>query len=470
MLGIVTYWTWIFVEDMRTKDPNWTWIFVEDMRTKRRPVMRSLFRLLYVLLLSFWLVTSASGQDHSLPVVEMIEVPEASAGYWTRWRGPSGQGWASGNVYPDVWSDTENVLWKQEIPGRGNSSPIVWDDRIFLTTAHGGGKRRSILCYRRSDGKLLWEAFAPEVKPERAHPKNGHASSTPTTDGQHVYAYFGNHGVLAVDFDGKAVWHRSLGSFNAFHGTACSPLLYRDRLILVQDQRGSPGSFIFALDRQTGRELWRTPRAAKVGWNSPIAIRVGERDEIVFSGQKQVQAYDPATGKELWSVRGNTTEVIPTPVVGHNLIFCSSGRTGPTLAIRGGGSGDVTDTHIVWQIPKGSPFVPSPVLDGDYLYTVNDMAAIATCFEARSGNLIWQGRLGRARREGFSASPVAVAGRIFFTNDDGETFVLKAGREFRLLHVNRLNEQVWASPALVDGRWYFRGAKHLIAIGMREQG
>jgi outer membrane protein assembly factor BamB len=273
-----------------------------------------------------------------------------------------------------------------------------------------------------------------------------------------------------VDFDGKTVWHRSLGSFNAYHGTAGSPLLYRDRLILVQDQRRAQGSFILAVDKETGRELWRTPRAARVGWNSPIAVRVEEHDEIIFSGQKQVQAYDPETGKELWSARGNTTEAVPTPVVGHNLIFCSSGRAGPTLAIRGGGSGDITDTHIVWRTTKGSSFVPSPILDGDYLYFVNDMAAIATCLEAQTGNLVWQKRLGRARREGFSASPVAVDGKIFFTNDDGETFVLKAGPEFKLLHVNRLNEQVQASPALVDGRWYFRSEKHLIAIGTKVEG
>jgi outer membrane protein assembly factor BamB len=427
--------------------------------------MRSLFHLLSVFLFSF--MTSVSSQDRSSPFIAMIDVPEEAAGYWSRWRGPSGQGRVSGNGYPDIWSDTENVLWKQEVPGRGNSSPIVWDDRIFLTTAYDGGKRRSILCFRRSDGKRLWEVFAPEVQPEKAHSKNGHASSTPTTDGQHVYAYFGNHGLLAVDFNGKVVWRLSLGSFNAFHGTACSPLLYRDRLILVQDQRGAPRSFILALDKQTGRELWRTPRTARVGWNSPIAVRVEKRDEIIFSGQKQVRAYDPETGKELWFARGNTIETIPTPVVGHNLIFCSSGRAGPTLAIRGGGSGDITDTHIVWQTPKGSPFVPSPILDGDYLYIVNDMAAIATCFEAQTGKLMWQGRLGRARREGFSASPVAVDGKIFFTNDDGETFVLKAGPEFKLLHINRLNEQVQASPALVDGRWYFRSKKHLIAIGTK---
>ena len=431
--------------------------------------MRCLLHLLCALLLQSSLVASASGQDSAVTAVEMIAVPEAAARYWTRWRGPTGQGHAVGKGYPDTWSDTENVVWKQQIPGRGNSSPIVWDDRVILTTAYDDGKRRSILCLRRSDGKRLWETFAPEVRPEKAHPKNGHASSTPATDGQRIYAYFGNHGVLAVDLEGKVIWHRSLGSFNAFHGTACSPLLYRDRLILVQDHRGAAGSSILALDKRTGREIWRTPRAAKVGWNSPIAIRAGERDEIIFSGQQQVKAYDPETGKVLWSARGSTFEVIPTPVVGHDLIFCPSGRAGPTLAIRGGGSGDITDTHIAWQVPKGSPFVPSPILDGDFLYTVNDMKALAACFEARTGKLMWQERLGRARREGFSASPVAVDGKIFFTNDDGETFVLEAGPDFKLLHVNRLKEQVRASPALVDGRWYFRTEKHLIAIGTEDQ-
>lgn len=420
---------------------------------------------------SFCITSSVYSQGLPKATVAMIEVGEEAARAWPRWRGPSGQGWVGGSRYPDTWSETENVLWKVEVTGRGNSSPIVWGDRIFLTTAYDGGERRSILCFRCLDGKLLWEVFAPDVHPEKAHPKNGHASSTPTTDGERVYAYFGNHGLLAVDFNGMKVWHRSMGNFKAFHGTASSPLLYRDRLIQVQDhQGGASGSFIAAFDKQTGRELWRTRRAGDIGWSSPIAIRVAERDEIIVSGQRQVQAYDPNTGQELWTARGNTDKPIPTPVVGHGLVFCSSGRAGLTLAIRPGGSGDVTNTHVVWQSPKGSPYVPSAILYGDYLYMVNDMSAVGTCYEARTGRLMWQGRLGRARSEGFSASPVAVDGKIFFTNDDGETFVVKAGSEFELLHVNRLKERVLASPALVDGRWYFRTEKHLMAIDQEMEG
>ena len=400
--------------------------------------------------------------------VHMIVPAGEAAGYWPRWRGPSGQGWVADGEYPDTWSVTDNVIWKVPLPGSGNSSPIIWDNYIFLTTAYEKGKRRSILAFQRSDGRLLWECFAPNAAPEQAHFKNGHASATPATDGRYVYTYFGSHGLIAVDMNGKLVWHTDLGAINTLHGSACSPLLYRDLVIIVQDLREGLGSFVGAFDRETGHERWRTPRTGRRGWYSPIAIRSGSRDEIIVSGSNQVKAYDPQTGQELWTVRGNMDEVIPTPVVGHGLLFCSSGREGPTMAIRPGGAGDVTDTNIVWSIPKDSPFIPSPILYGDYLYTVNDIKSIASCIDARSGRILRQEQIGRVRREGFSSSPVAINDKVFFTNDDGETFVLKSGPEFKLLHVNHLDERVLASPALVGGRWYWRTAKHLFAIGNPE--
>ncbi len=203
-----------------------------------------------------------------------------------------------------------------------------------------------------------------------------------------------------------------------------------------------------------------------MGWGTPIAVRVADHDEIIVNSQNRVHAYDPATGRELWRCGGTTYEVIPTPVVGYGMVFCSSGRAGPTLAIRPGGRGDVTRSHLAWTSPRGSPFVPSPILYGESLYMVNDMASIVTSLDARTGRLVWQGRLGAARQEGFSASPVAVDGKVFFTNDEGETFVLRAGPTFELLHVNRLGEQILASPALVDGRWYFRTGSRLIAVGV----
>lgn len=393
----------------------------------------------------------------------MIEAQGEARKYWSQWRGPSGQGIVDTGDYPDTWSATENIRWKVEVPGRGHSSPIVWKDRIFLTTAIDGTKR-VLLCFRRDDGKLLWEAAAPTPPLiERTYRKNTHATATPLTDGTRVFALFGNGGLMAVDFNGKQLWHYSFGETSNYHGPGGSPLLYKDRIIFYQDQRAD--SFIVALDAKTGKEIWKTPRTEKVGWGTPVAIRAGDRDEIIVNGQFAVRSYDPATGKELWSVRGNTMEVTPTPAVGAGLLFCSSGRAGPTLAIRPGGSGDVTDTHVTWQTPRGSPFIPSPLVHEGLLYLINDMSSIATCLEAKTGNTVWQGRLGEAKREGFSASPTLVNGKVFFTNDDGETFVLATGREFKLLRTNAIGETTLATPALVDGTWFFRTANHLIAVG-----
>jgi outer membrane protein assembly factor BamB len=403
----------------------------------------------------------ATGQE---PAVRMIADEGEGAKYWPRWRGPSGQGIVSGTGYPDTWSATQNVLWKSPVAGDGNSSPVVWGDRIFVTTANDGGRRLSLLAYRRTDGRLLWEGAAPTGRTDSgSHYKNGHASATPATDGERVYVSFGARGLFAFDFNGKLVWQRNLGPMDAYHGTAGSPLLYKDRLILYQDQYSD--SFIAAFDTRTGRELWRTRRSANVGWGTPIAIRAAGRDEVIVNSQQWVYSYDPATGKELWRCGGTTYEVIPTPVVGYGLVFCSSGRAGPTLAIKPGGSGDVTRTHLAWESPRGSPFVPSPILYGEQLYMVNDMASIVTSLAAASGKVLWQGRLGVAQREGFSASPVAVDGKVFFTNDEGDTFVVRAGPTFEILRVNRIGETTLASPALVDGRWYIRTDRNLYAIG-----
>jgi outer membrane protein assembly factor BamB len=395
--------------------------------------------------------------------IQMIPVDGEGAKYWSRWRGPSGQGLVTSGSYTDTWSATQNVVWRTAVPGRGNSSPIVWGDRLFLSTAYDNGRRVSLVAFSRADGARLWETFAPAGRTGSSHFKNGHASATPASDGERVYVSFGARGLLAVDLNGKIVWQQDIGPMQAYHGTAGSPLLYRDRLILYQDQFSD--SFIAAFDTRTGRTLWKTGRSASVGWGTPVAIRVGDHDEIVVNSQNTVYAYDPDTGRELWRCHGSNEEVIPTPVVGHGMVYCSSGRAGPTLAIRPGGRGDVTRSHLVWTSPRGSPFVPSPIVHDRSLYMVNDMASIVTCLDAVSGQSVWQGRLGVAQREGFSASPVAVDGKIFFTNDDGETFVIRAGPKFELLHVNRIGEGTLASPALVDGRWYIRTDRSIFAIG-----
>jgi|KBSSwiStaDraftv2_1062776.scaffolds.fasta_scaffold44142_3 outer membrane protein assembly factor BamB len=429
---------------------------------RRRP------RLAGLTLLGFALASAiAVGMSAAPAPVALIPVDGEAANYWTRWRGPSGQGLVAGTGYVDTWSDTTNVMWRAEVPGRGHSSPIVWKDWIFLTTARDGGAKLSMLAYRRRDGRLLWETSVPSSGVERIYDKNSHASATPTTDGQRVYASFGTHGVAAFEFDGRLAWHKKLGEVSNYHGTAGSPVLYKDRLFLYQDHDGSAAlrSFVAAFDTRSGNVIWKTDRVESVGWGTPVVINAGDRDELIVSSQRRVYAYDPNSGAELWTVRGNLFEVIPTPVVGHGLVFCSSGRAGPTLAIRPGGRGDVTDTHVVWTSPRGSPFVPSSIIHGDLLYMINDMQSILTVVEARTGAPVYQERLGQAMREGFSSSPIAVGDTIFFTNDLGQTFVVQAGRTFKLLRVNELNAQVLASPALVDSTWYWRTDRALLAIG-----
>ena len=398
--------------------------------------------------------------------VRMIEVTGEGAKFWSRWRGPSGQGVVAPGTYTNFWSPTSNVKWRTLVPGRGNSSPIVWGDRIYLTTAQDNGAKLSILAFGRADGRKLWETIVPQEGVEHVHQKNGHASATPVTDGRAIYASFGRHGLAAFDLNGKMLWHRRFGVIDNYHGPAGSPVLYKDRLFLYQDHNGSAGqrAFVAAFDAKTGKTLWETPRSETVGWGTPVVITAGDRDELIVNSQRRVAAYDPASGRELWTVRGMTFEVIPTPVVGDGLVFASSGRAGPTFAIRPGGNGDVTSTHVAWSTPKGSPFVPSPMVHDGLLYLINDMQSVLTVYEAKTGALVYQGRLGVARREGFSASPVVVNGEVFFTNDDGETFVVKAGREFKLLHTNTLGERTLASPALVDGIWYWRTASSLVAI------
>jgi outer membrane protein assembly factor BamB len=398
--------------------------------------------------------------------VRMIDVTGPGASFWPRWRGPSGQGLVANGAYVDSWTPTSRVKWKLPLPGRANSSPIVWGNQIFVTTAQDNGRRLSVIAIDRATGVKAWETFVPTSGNEWVHMKNGYASATPATDGERIYASFGRHGLVALDPNGKIVWHRKFGAINNYHGPAGSPIVYKDRVFLYQDHESTAEqtAFVAAFDARTGRTLWQTPRRETIGWGTPIVITTGTRDELVVSSQARVAAYDPDSGRELWTVRGNTYEVIPTPVVGHGLVFCSSGRAGPTFAIRPGGSGDVSSTHVAWSAARGSPFVPSGIIVGDLLYLVNDMQSILTVFEAASGTLVYQSRLGVAMREGFSASPVAVNGKLFFTNDDGQTFVVEAGRTFKLLRVNELGAQVLASPALVDGVWYWRTTEALVAI------
>jgi outer membrane protein assembly factor BamB len=291
--------------------------------------------------------------------------------------------------------------------------------------------------------------------------KNGYASATPALDGERAFAFFGNTGLVAFDFDGNVLWHRPLPPFDAMHGTGASPVLCGDLVVLFQEQSSKP-SIGIALDKRTGEVRWSIERKPALGWCTPLALRVGGREQLIYGASNTLVSYDPTSGQEIWRCGGPTHEVIPTVVAGHGLIYCASGRTGPTLAVRPAGSGDITGSALAWRSPRGAPHVPSPVLSGDLLYEVNDLG-IVTCFRARTGDVLYQKRLGAK----FSASPLAADGRIYLTSEEGDTTVLRDAPEFEVLTVNPLGEYTLASPAVLGGQIFIRTQKHLFAIGKR---
>ncbi len=402
--------------------------------------------------------TSGTGPQER-PVLSVVLPAPGAADHWPRFRGPDGQGIARTRGLPVRWGRNENVAWRTPLPP-GNSSPIIWGDRIFLTSAGPDGSGRSVHCLRRTDGQLLWTAPCPphEVEP-MVRDKNGYASATPVTDGERVIAYFGSGGLLALDFEGRQLWHHPLPGFDSTWGSGSSPLLYEDSLILIHDQNRADSLFL-CLDKRTGELRWQRQRARAMGWSTPVVVRVGDHDELLFAGGETVKGYDPHTGAELWSLSGPTHEVIPTLVVGRDLIYSASGRLGPTLALVPGGRGDVTATHLVWQTVRGGPHVPSPILYEGRLYTVND-TGIATALDAQSGEVVWQHRI----RDRFSASPVAAEGLLYVCSESGSTYVLRAGDSYELVAKNELGEPILASPAALAGRLYVRTAEALYCLG-----
>ncbi len=394
--------------------------------------------------------------------------PDA-AGNWPGWRGTNGSGVSEEKGFPIAWSSEQGVMWKTELAGSGNSSPVVWGDRVFLTTAEDGGARRSVLCFDRANGHQLWKCSAPSDAREGTHAKNGFASATPALDGQRAYAFFGSAGVIAADFSGRLVWHRDLGPFLSDWGIAGSPLVYRNLVVINGDQDGPSAegpsrSFLIALDRDTGETVWRTERPDQPrSWSSPVLVTPegSERPELVLNGGNTVRAYDPETGAELWRCAGMTEWVTPTVVAGDGLVYAVSGKNGPTLAIRPGGRGDVTQTHVVWRAKRGGPYIPSPIFSNGRLYMVND-GGIITCFGPRDGKVVFQDRLPPSS---FSSSLLAADGRLYIVNEEGDTFVLAARDRLEILGTNSLGERCLATPALSRGNVFVRTEKHLWCLG-----
>ena len=389
----------------------------------------------------------------------------AHAENWPRWRGPRGNAVSTDAPLPVRWSQTQNVLWKVEIPGEGSSSPIVWDDHVFVTSSLEGGFRRVVHCLAVDTGRTLWRREVEDEDPEVTSSMTGHAASTPVTDGRHVVAFFGNAGVVCYDTQGRLLWHRDFGQFESELGLATSPIIDGQRVILTCDHDGSRftsfDSFLIALDLETGTPRWKTDRPGLFrSWSTPILVPgAAGRRELIINAQEELRAYAPETGELLWQVRGMTGWVTPSPVFAHGLIFATSGSDGPAMAVRPGGTGDVTESHVVWGHPRGAPYVCSPVAYGGHLY-VHSEQGILRCYDAKTGALEYRQRLGGR----FIASPVAGDGKLYLTNDAGTTYVVRAGADFKLLAKNPLEQYSLASPAIADGTLYLRTEKHLYAI------
>jgi len=379
---------------------------------------------------------------------------------WPCFRGPTGQGIARGKKFPQTWSQTKNIVWKTKLSGKGNSSPVLWNNQVFITSASEDGKTRQLYCYNRNNGELLWkgQASVPE-KIEKLYWKNSYASSTPVTDGERVIVFFGNSGIVCFDMNGELEWSKNVGTFTTTHGPGTSPVLYKDKVILIQDQNRGESVFV-ALDKYTGELKWKQKRESVMGWSNPIIVRVEDHDELVYNGSHNVKGYNPDTGEEIWTLNGSTKEAVPMIVSGSGLFFSASGRNGAIMAIRPGGKGDITETHLFWRNERGGAHVPSPTCYKDRLYMVND-TGVATCLDALSGKTVWRERLkGR-----FSMSPVLVGDKLFVVNENGLTTILKTGDIFEIVAQNDLAEETLSTPAFLNGRIYFRTASHLYCIG-----
>jgi outer membrane protein assembly factor BamB len=402
----------------------------------------------------------------------------ASAEEWPGWRGPRGDGTSLETGIPLEWSTTKNVRWKTPIPGVGHSSPVVWGDRVFVTTGVEKGKGRDragdrlLLCLDRRSGKELWRRVVLTARLERKHPLNSYASGTPATDGKHVWVSFldyPNMEVFCYDIGGKKVWQVSPGKLLSPHGFCTSPVLHKDTVILNGDQ-DAPG-YLVALDKKTGAERWRTERPNGTrSYCTPILIRSPGRPrvtQLVLAGSKCVTSYDADTGKLLWIVDGPTEQYVASLVYHGEVLFLTTGFPQRHLmGIAPDGSGNITATRrVLWHIPhkvnrdRGASYVPSPIAAGGHFFVVSDPGYLS-CLEAPTGKRLWMRKLGRRH----SASPVLVEGHLLFPDDDGITWVVKASPKFAVVHKNALGEGCFASPAVAHGQLFMRSEGHLWCI------
>jgi outer membrane protein assembly factor BamB len=435
-------------------------------------------------------------------VLAMVCVGSVGAADWPQWRGPAGNGIADEKNLPERWSATENVTWKAALAGQGVSSPIVAGDRVFVTSQIGSGVRRPgshprlaqgpgaagsgeralgaprsaaasdrtffvVEAFSRADGRRLWEYRLEALGPlPGVHDKHNLASPSPVTDGERVYAWFGTGQIVALDMSGTVVWQRHLGQenspFDINWGHGSSPTLFGDSLILLCDH--SPAAYLLAVDARTGKDRWKTNRGrGRSSYTTPFVVQAATGPELIVNSSERVDAYDPRTGAFLWHVGGSNQFPIPVPTFHDGIIYMSRGyRSGPYMALRPGGRGDISASHVVWQVNTGAPYISSLVYDAGLLYMANDVGAI-TVVDAQTGAKVWQERVDGI----FSASPVAGDGKIYFVSETGETIVLRSGREPRIIARNDLGERLIASPAISNGQIFIRSDDRIFCVGKK---
>jgi outer membrane protein assembly factor BamB len=424
-----------------------------------------------------------------------------SAQNWPSFRGANAAGVGDGKPTAVKWNVPagENVAWKTPVAGVAVSSPIVWGDRVFVSTAVGSDPAQGIrtgqygdvepvtdaskhtwrlIALDKATGKVIWDKVAFEGIPKtKRHPKSSQASATPVTNGKQVIVSFGSQGLYAYDFDGKLLWQKDLGVLNAGWffdpdyewGIGSSPIVYKNLVIVQVDiQRGS---FVAAFDAASGKEVWRTQRDEIPSWSTPSILEANGKAELVTQATNFTRGYDPDTGKELWKFSGNSEIAIPTPIAGPGFIVITNGYRGvqPIFALKPGATGDITlkgddtkGTNFAWSTKRGGPYIPTPIVYGDQLYVLLN-GGVFTAYKVATGEQVYQKRLGGSGGS-FSASPVAADGKIYCTSEDGDVFVIKAGPAYEELAKNSVGEVMMATPAISDGLIIFRGLKNVIAI------
>ena len=430
-----------------------------------------------------WLLATPAAADD--------ECGDASADhYWPQWRGPLGTGVAPHANPPVEWSETKNIRWKIELPGTGHSTPVIWGDRIFVTTAvpygdalsprHSGAPgghdelpirqrhKFMVIAVNRPDGKILWERTLREELPHAGgHYTASLASHSPVADGEHLFAYFGSYGLYGLDLDGALLWQTDFGQMHTLHGhgEGSSPALYRDAIIIKWDHGGP--SFVVAFDKRTGKERWKVSRDGVSSWTTPLIVEPGDKPQVIISGSKRVRGYDLASGKTIWECGGLSVEnVVASPVAGDGMVYAGSSYDKQSmLAIRfDGAKGDITGTQqVVWRRTRGAPYVPSPLLYGGSLYFIRHFQGILTRVNARTG----EDQPGPFRLNDIGyvfASPVGAADRVYITDRDGTTLVISHDASPKVLAINRLNDSFSASAAVVGRELFLRGQRNLYCI------